>query len=437
MTTQVAEQTDRAQYLADFDTLMDKGAPDWLRDVRNAGAAAFSNLEFPHYKEEAWRKTDIKPILRSTFCAAERDGTEVESIGAMSYAEHGYIELVFVDGYFSPTLSTLDLVPGNVRIAALSEAFVESPVLFQTHLNAHVENTNAFVPLNTAFVQDGAYIEIPKNTVIDTPIHVLYISTSESTVVTHPRNLFVIGESSEVNIVESYVGLEGTGAYLTNGVTEIVVGDNANVTRYKVVEEGPESYHLMTTQVVEGRDSSFKSYTISLSGKIIRNELRLKLAGENGNCDLNGLYLNDEDRTIDNALFVEHAVSRCYSRMAYKGVLDGSSQSVFTGKVLVPPNSQQTDSDQLNNNLLLSDKATIDTNPQLEIFADDVKCTHGATIGSFPSELVFYFQSRGMDPKAAFGILTYGFAAEVVDGIGLAPLKERLAEYVFNKYSPR
>jgi Fe-S cluster assembly protein SufD len=435
--TQVIEDTDRAQYLADFEDLAEQTTLAWISDLRNVGAAAFSGMEFPHRKEEAWKNTNIKPILRSTFRAAAHDASALPDISAHSLGDAGFTELVFVDGYFSQVLSNVSDIPGDIVTSSLAQALIKSPEALKDNLNAHVENTSAFVPLNTAFIRDGAYIEIPKNTKIDTPIHLLYISTGGSSVVTHPRNLFVLGESSEVSIVESYVGLDDEADYFTNGVTEIVVGDNATVSRYKVVNEGAQSYHLMTTQIVQGRDSNVKTYNVTLSGMIVRNELRVKLAGENGTCDLRGLYLNDGDRCIDNALFVEHAVSKCYSRMGYKGVLDGTSQAVFTGKVMVPPNSQQTDSDQLNNNLLLSDQAVIDTNPQLEIFADDVKCTHGATIGSFPPELVFYFQSRGMDPKTADGILTYGFAAEVVDSIGLEPLKERLAKYVFSKYSPK
>lgn len=435
--TQVAEQTDRAQYLADFDELTNETTLPWIADLRNEGAAVFAGMEFPYYKEEAWRNTDIKSILRTTFCTASGDTNTIQDIAPYSYADARFLELVFIDGHFSQALSKLNDRPGAFEVSCLSKALIKSSDALKENLNQHVDNTSAFVPLNTAFIQEGTYIEIPKNTKVEIPIHLLYISTSKEAVVTHPRNLFVVGESSEVNIIESYVGLPDTADYLTNAVTEIVAGDNATVTRHKIVDEGAQSYHLMTTQIVQGRDTSVKTFNITLSGKIVRNELRVKLAGENGTCDLNGLYLNDEDRTIDNALFVEHAVSRCYSRMAYKGVLDGASQSVFTGKVLVPPNSQKTDSDQLNNNLLLSGDAVIDTNPQLEIFADDVKCTHGATIGSFPPELVFYFQSRGMDAETADGILTYGFAAEVVDSIALEPLKDRLTKYVFNKYSPK
>jgi len=249
--------------------------------------------------------------------------------------------------------------------------------------------------------------------------------------------LSILGTSAEADIVESYVGLNDAAGYLNNAVTEIVLGDNATLRRYKVVREGDAGYHLATTKVIQGRDTNFHSFTMSLTGQIVRDELDVVLGGEGANVLLSGIYLNDGDRLIDNALRVTHASPKCYSRMAYKGVLDGTSRSVFTGKVLVPQGSQQTDSNQLNNNLLLSDKATLDTKPQLEIFADDVKCTHGATIGGFPSELIFYFRSRGMTEAMAHAILTFGFASEIVDDINIDPLRERLSKYVFAKYSPK
>ena len=433
--TQVAEHTDRAQYQADIDTLAAADTNDTLSALRDAGAEKFSEMDFPHYKEEAWRHTNIKPILKSTFrthIGASSASVTTDDLAAHSYTKDGLVEVVLVDGIFSSELSSLDTLPDGVVISSLatSEASMDQ-------LGELVNYTNAFVALNTALVQDGVCITVEKNTQVDVAVHILYVTTGQANTATHPRNVIVAGESSEFNVIESYVGLNDESETLTNGVCEIVVGDNAKVTRHKVVSEGASAHHLMTTQVTLGRDSRFNAFAMTLSGQTVRNELCVKMTGPGGHCDLNGLYLNDGDRVIDNALFVEHASAKCYSRMGYKGVLDGNSTANFTGMVLVPQDSQQTDSDQLNNNLLLSDKAVIDTKPQLEIFADDVKCTHGATIGAFPPELIFYFQSRGMDPLTAHGILTYGFAAEVVDAIEVEPLKERLADYVFTKYSPK
>lgn len=432
---QVLDQTDRAQYQADIDTLAASDTNDLFRAVRDAGAVQFSEMDFPHYKEEAWRHTNIKPILKNAFATAigaSSASVSAEDLTAHSYANEGMVEIVLVDGIVSETLSSLDAIPEGVQVNSLASSTGHAD-----QLGGHVSYTNAFTALNAALLQDGVCIHVARNTQVNTPIHILYVTTGQADTATHPRNLIVVGESAEVNILESYVGLNEEANTLTNGVCEVVVGDNAKVTRHKVISEAAKAHHLMTTQVTMGRDSRFNAFTITLSGQTVRNELCVNMTGPGGHCDLNGLYLNDGDRVIDNALFVEHSSAKCYSRMGYKGVLDGSSNANFTGKVIVPQDSQQTDSDQLNNNLLLSDNAAIYTNPQLEIFADDVKCTHGATIGAFPSELIFYFQSRGMDPATAHGILTYGFAAEVVNAIGIEPLQKRLADYVFTKYSPK
>lgn len=440
MTQAVEEKSDRAHFLTDAATRAASDEPEWLKELREEALGTFNAMSFPSYRDEAWRNTDIKPILRTEFSSAISENPtplNADAIERYSYAGEGYIELVLVDGVYSRELSSLSDVPCEISVHSLAQAIATDAEGIRARLNDYVDATNAFIPLNTAMIHDGIYVNVPSNTVVDKPIHVLYVTTRSGAVASYPRNLFVVGQSSEATFLESYVGLEGTENYLTNGVTEIGVADNAKVTHLKVVSEGDEAYHMMTMRVSEGGDSRFNAFAMTLSGQIVRNDLNLELAGEGGNCELDGLYLNDRDRLIDNHLFVNHAAAKCYSRMGYKGVLDGSSDSVFTGKVVVPPDSQQTDSDQLNNNLLLSDDATIDTNPQLEIFADDVKCTHGATIGAFPSELIFYFQSRGMDPLTAHGILTYGFAAEVVDEIPLDALKDRLAAYVFDKYSPK
>lgn len=436
---QVAEHTDRAHFIADLEVLANQNAPGWLKELRAEATSAFNGMDFPTYKEDVWRHTDIKPILRTAFdsSVASASSLSKNDIVAHSYAGDGMIELVFVDGVYVSELSSVDNAPESVTITSLAEAITANTAGIEDQLNDTAHDTSAFIPLNTALAQDGLYVNVPANTQAETPIHALYITTRSGSVATHLRNVITVGQSSEVTLVESYVAVGDTNDYLTNGVTEIALSDNAKASYVKIVAEGSEAYHMVSTQVHESRDCQFKSYAITLAGKIVRNELNVTLGGENGNCELDGLYLNDSDRLIDNALFVEHSVSKCYSRMGYKGVLDDQSTSVFTGKVVVPPDAQQTDSDQLNNNLLLSDQATIDTNPQLEIFADDVKCTHGATIGGFPPELIFYFQSRGMDAATAHGILTFGFAAEVVDSIELAPIQSRLSDYVFKKYSPK
>ncbi len=435
---EVAEKTDRALYGPDLERMKALDGPAWLEAIRQNGAARFSELELPHRKQEAWRFTNVAPIIRTPFqplVSAPAGAVDPGDAASHLYDEAEWTQLVFVDGFFDQGLSRIAQGSDGLRIGGLADAVARDDEVVRDHLGRFVDPSNAFIALNAAFVQDGAFFYLPKNETLEAPIHLLYLSTGKATVACHPRNLLVLGASSQATVVETHVGLSQEGTYFSNGVTEIVLEDNARLEHYKIVDEGAAAFHLATTKVCQGRDTFFRSLAVTLGGRIVRNELCVLLDGEGGECSLNGLYLNDGNRLIDNALHVEHAKAHCRSRMAYKGVLDGKSNAVFTGKVLVNRGSQKTDSDQLNSNLLLSADATIDTKPQLEIFADDVKCTHGATVGSFPKELIFYFQSRGISPSAAHGILTYGFADEIVKAIDVGPLRDRLERRVFDQYS--
>ncbi len=414
------------------------GGPAWLQAIRRAGAERFAELGLPHHRQEAWRFTNIAPIAKAGFRPAlNQPGRAVTAaeVTPLLYCP-SWPRIVFVDGVYAPALTTIKKIAAGVKFGSLAEAIAAGDTALQQHLAKHATETSGFVAMNSALLHDGAYLFVPDNTVLDEPVHILHLATGAREAAAHPRNLIVLGTSAQATVVESYVGLSQT-AYLTNLVSEIVLGDNAVLHRHKIVEEGAAGHHLETAAMVTGRDCKLEAFAITLSGQIVRNEINLTLAGEGGNAELKGLYLNDGDRLIDNYLNVTHAASHCYSRMGYKGVLDGTSSAVFTGKVFVQPGAQKTDSNQLNNNLLLSGDATIDTKPQLEIFADDVKCTHGATIGGFPPEHIFYFQSRGMTAAMANAILTYGFAAEVVHAIEVPELQARLAKYVFDKYSPK
>ncbi len=436
---ELMQKSDRDHFTADIARLRAAGGPALLDEIRAAGAARFSDTPFPHYRQEAWRFTNVSPIVQTPFrsvVGAITGTASPDAIAAQLFDEPSWTQLVFVDGIFSKALSRIVPGPKGLRAGSLAEAIGADEAIVRKHLDRHVDPSHAFVCLNSAFIQDGGFVHVPKNTALDAPIHLLYVSTGSGVTAAHPRTLVVLGESANATVVETHVGAPGAGVYLNNGVAEYVLEDNAQLTRYSVVDEAAGGFHLETAKVHLGRDAGVTTFSITLGGAIVRNEVSMVLGGEGGRCEMNGLYLNDGDRLVDNALHVRHAKSRCYSRMSYKGVLDGSSRAVFTGKVHVDRDAQKTDSNQLNNNLLLSGNATIDTKPQLEIFADDVKCTHGATIGGFPSELIFYFRSRGISRAKANGILTYGFAAEVVDRVSLAPLRDRLARYCFNKFSP-
>ncbi len=439
MTTLTAPQTTWPHFEADIGRAQALGGPAWLQEIRREGAKRFAEIGLPHHRQEAWRFTNISPIAKAGLRPAlDQPGRAVQSaeVAPLLYCP-SWPRIVFVDGVYAPGLTSIKKIAAGVRFGSLAEAIAAGEGTLQEHLGKHAAATSGYVAMNSALLHDGAYLHVPDGVALEEPVHILHIATGAKEAAAHARNLVVLGRSASAAVVESYIGLTPDAAYLTNVVSEFVLGDNSTLHRHKIVEEGARGHHLESAAVVQGRDSTLGAFAITLAGAIVRNELNLLLAGENAKAELKGLYLNDGDRLIDNHLNVTHAACHCYSRMGYKGVLDGRSTAVFTGKVHVLPGAQKTDSNQLNNNLLLSGDATIDTKPQLEIFADDVKCTHGATIGGFPREHIFYFQSRGMTAAMANAILTYGFASEVVHAITVPELRARLAKYVFDKYSPK
>ena len=440
MTEAVAEKSGKQLYLDALSMQGGAAAPDWLRAVREAGARRFEALPFPTQKDEEWRFTDIRPILRRSFgvlaeaSSPQLDDTRLESI---LFAREGWTELVFVDGFFARELSSI----GNgqsLHVSTLAEAALGNGAIAQQYLDRLAgERGGVFSAMNSAFLRDGSLVHARRGHAGAPPVHVVYISTGQQAGnAAYPRNLVVLDETAELTLIESYVGLSDA-PYFNDAVTELVLGEEAVLRRYKVLHEGAQGYHLSTTRVEQGRGSVFRSFSAFLGGRIARNDLRTRLAGEGADAALEGLYLAEGEQLIDNATGIEHADPNCTSRIRYKGVLDGASHAVFSGKIYVHRGAQKTDSNQLNSNLLLSDKAVIDTKPLLEIFADDVKCTHGATVGPPPKKQLFYFQSRGISEAKARALLTCGFAGEVVDEISVEPLRARLHEYIYNRYNPR
>jgi Fe-S cluster assembly protein SufD len=415
------------------------GGPAWLKDLRAANAGRVAELGFPVYTQENWRFTDITPILKADYrsiLAPPQTDVGVDAVAPLTY-DAAWPRLVLVDGQYAAALSDVSGLPAGTRAGSLSDAIATGDAVAQAHLDRHADVTNGFAAANGALLRDGVFVHVPDGVAAETPVQILVLSTAGAPRAAHPRILVVLGDSAELTTVETFASLRSDTPYFSNVVSEYVVGSGATLNRHKIVEEGPRGHHLESAYVELARDAHVSTYAMTLTGQIVRNELNVLLDGPGGNAQLHGLYMNDGDRLTDNFLHVTHAAPNCYSRMAYKGVLDGTSTAVFTGKVWVKPEGQKTDSNQLNNNLLLSDQATIDTKPQLEIFADDVKCTHGATIGGFPQALRFYFQSRGMTDAMAQAILTYGFASEIVDGIAVDALRARLSKYVFDNYSPK
>lgn len=436
--TETAAANEKLTYLAAIEQLKTQDAPDWLTKLRDAGAARFAELNFPTRKDENWRFTNVAPLVRSNFEPnnAPTTGIDASAIKPFVISDASWAELVFVDGFFAPDLSRL---PGQdgVNVQPLRNAIANGDTALQQHLGQGLNGSaNIFGALNAALMQDGAFIHVSKNTVAESPIHVLYVSTGRSASASNLRNVIALDVHAELTIVEDYVSLNGGQPYFNNVVTEAFLGEGAQLRRTKIADEHDDAFHLATMRVHQDRSSGFHSQSFALNGKIVRNQLDIVLDGEGAECNCTGLYMTDAEKLVDNLVSVDHAKPNCQSWIGYKGVLDDASRAVFSGQVMVRRDSQKTNSDQLNQNLLLSDKATIDTKPLLEIFADDVKCTHGATIGQHPKEIIFYFRSRGMSEAMARGMLTYGFADEVVSDVTLEPVRDRLEKHVFQRYSP-
>jgi Fe-S cluster assembly protein SufD len=391
-------------YLSSFAEGEKQQEQPWLRRLRQAAMDRFAELGFPTYDLEDWKFTSVAPIAKVPFQPAQpAAGDSVRAkLAELPLADFGCPRLVFVNGYFSQELSWLHALPAGIRVSSLAAALQESsgaPVL-EEHLSRYARYDNhAFVALNTAFLRDGAFIEIPKGVVAGKPIHLLFVTTAAGRpAVAHPRNLILVARDAQASFIESYVSLSDQ-VHFTNAVTEIVAGENAVVEHYRIQQESPRAFHIATVQIYQDRSSSFTSHNISLGAAIARNDVNTVLDAEGAECALNGLYMVDGVRHVDNHTSLDHAKPHCASREVYKGILDGKAMAVFNGKIIVRKDAQKTDAKQTNKNLLLSPDATINTKPQLEIYADDVKCTHGATIGQLGEELIFYLRSRGIGLK--------------------------------------
>jgi Fe-S cluster assembly protein SufD len=336
--------------------------------------------------------------------------------------------LVFVNGYYAPDLSALPALPAGVVLGCLAAALDAHGEQVEAHLGRHARfDDNAFTALNTAFFRDGAFLVLPRNVVLEQPVYLVFLSTAEGAQVSHTRNLVVAGSGSQASLVEAYAGL-GDGVYLTSAVNEIVAEDGAILDHCKVQQEGPGAFHFANTQVRQGRSSNFTSTFAGFGGQWVRNEVRAVLDAEGCECTLNGLYQATGRQHVDNHTVIDHAKPHCASHELYKGILDGQAHGVFNGKIFVRQDAQKTDAKQTNQTLLLSDDATINTKPQLEIYADDVKCTHGATVGQLDAEALFYLRTRGIGKDEARSLLTFAFANDVLGRIKVEPLRRRLEQ---------
>jgi Fe-S cluster assembly protein SufD len=417
-------------YLRDFagtDLGEITSGPSWLQMLRQSAAERFSMLGFPTRRDEEFRFTNVSPIAEVPFRQASKAEGALESIAEFDYAGLAGTRLVFFNGHYAPEHSSTERLPNGVIVSTLDAAMTSDAVLIQTNLGQYARfQTQAFVALNTAALADGAFVSVPRNAVVEEPIHLLFVSSETAhPTVSHPRTLILMGENSQATIIESYVGTPDT-VYFTNAVTEIVCAENAVVDHYKVQRESKSAFHVATMQVQLAHGSNFASHSIGLGGRLVRNDANAVLGGEHGECTLNGVYLGNDRQLIDNHTMIDHAMPHCNSHEVYKGILDGHARGVFNGKIFVRPDAQKTDAKQTNQTLLLSPDAQINTKPQLEIYADDVRCTHGATIGQLSDDALFYLRARGIPEDDARALLTYAFAGDIVNRIKVEPIRAEL-----------
>ncbi|HXX46180.1 MAG TPA: Fe-S cluster assembly protein SufD [Candidatus Acidoferrales bacterium] len=400
--------------------------PSWLRKLRQAGFARFSETGFPTSRDEDWRFTNPSAIAQTPFHLV-RNGHHMPSLAdiAPHRISGAGCELVFVDGRFAEKLSSVGKLPNGVKVASLSAEIAANPGAVEPHLGRYLNmQRDAFAALNSAFIEDGAYIHVAKGVVLESPIHLLFISTGHDTpTVCYPRNLIIADEDSQVTIVENYVSLGRGEKALCNTVTELIAGDHSVVSHYMIEREDEQAFNVSTLRIQQGRSADVASHSVLVGGALVRNNVHPVLAGEGSECLINGLFVGRDRQHLDNYMLVEHASPHCGSRQFYNGILDGQAHGVFHGRIIVHKDAQKTDAKQTNRNLLLSDTAQIDTKPQLEIYADDVKCTHGATIGQIEENSLFYLRSRGIDEASARRLLLFAFASECLDRMRTGPAR--------------
>jgi Fe-S cluster assembly protein SufD len=409
--------------------------PQWLGSMRRTAMASFSALGFPTPALEDWHYTSLSSIAEVPFTVG--GGTSATTVADLTpfMINADWPTLVLLNGTYSPSLSSLDTLPAGMTVLPLAQAWTEHPELVQKHLGKVAIGEHAMTALNTAMMQEGVFIHAPANTIASSPLHILHVADAASAqAATFPRTLIVADRLATLTVLESFVSLADV-TYFTNHVGEVALGDGATVHHFKVQRESDQAVHVSTTEVHQGRDSHFVNFSMAVGAKLSRTNVYTVLDGENCGATLNGLYLGNGTQHTDHQTRIEHAQPNTFSRELYKGVLDGSSRAVFNGKVYVHPVAQKTDGKQSNHTLLLSPDARIDTKPQLEIFADDVRCTHGATVGRMDEAGLFYMKSRGVPAETARKLLTYAFAADVLETIEVEAVKEALEQLTLERYA--
>jgi Fe-S cluster assembly protein SufD len=424
-------------YAADFKKISDARAKDplWLRKLREDGFAAFTKAGFPTMRDEDWHFTNIAPVAERTFSLVQPADVSKADIEHFRLRDEEWNGVVIVNGIFSRKLSTLNAISTGITVRALSEGTSDIPNAVEELIGKVAPADAAFTALNAAFMQDVVLIHVGKDAVLETPIHIMHVNVGVNVrQASHPRIIIKSERNSKAVVIESFFSNKDS-EYLTNAVTEVVLEEGAYLAHYKLQRESTSGFHVGTTSVRQGRSSNYVSFSFATGAALSRTNIFTVLDGEAATCTLNGLYMVDGKQHVDHQTKIEHVQPYCPSHEVYKGILDGESHGVFNGKVYVHPEAQKTDGKQSNNNLLLSDRARIDTKPQLEIFADDVKCTHGATVGRLDEVGLFYMKSRGIGDERARQLLTYAFAADVLEMIELPELRDALEAMVMHRFT--
>src|SRR6266481_2576507 len=446
MSTELVKETNR--YQAAFRQARQEpgaGEPSWLQNLRENSFVKFEQAGLPNVKQEEWKYTNVTPIAKADFAPVLiSNGTALTKDGALTpfiYQEARDSRLVFVNGMLRRDLSSLAALPDGVVAIDLREALRGGE--YEATLREYLEHpalANGFAALNTALFRSGLFLKIPKGVAVKAPIHLLFVGEAVADnppPAAFPRLLIAAEENSSATIIESYTSPADDAVYLTNAIVDLSLADDARLEHYKIQRESMGAFHVATTRAELGPNSSYRTTTINFGAALSRHDIRVQMDHEGAECSVDGLYMVDGSQHTDTHSVIDHRQPHCTSHQLYKGILDGKSRAVFNGKVFVRHGAQQTDARQTNKNLLLSNEARVDTKPQLEIFADDVKCAHGAAIGQLEADEMFYLESRGINPALARNLLTYGFAEEVIAKIKVDSLKTQIDEKVLHQIKAR
>ncbi|MFA7349252.1 MAG: Fe-S cluster assembly protein SufD [Methylotenera sp.] len=405
----------------------------WVLAARQSALSRFAEHGFPTRRDEEWKYTDVSIVGRHTSLEPDHippDPSSGAKLLAWTLASEDIHLMVFVNGHYAPALSMINDLPVGVRMASLANILENGADLPESLFNQQHEHT-IFTALNNAFATDGMVLDLSPGTVLKAPIYLLFIASGHGVAI-YPRNILVAGEGSQATVIEHYMGTLDAHNF-TNAVTQISLSARAEIEHCKLLQEGPAATHIAGIHAEQASDSHFISHSFALGGRLARNDITAQLFGKGCHCTMNGLYLLNDRQHLDHHTRIDHLAPECTSREYYRGILDGESRGVFNGKVVVHPSANKTDAHQANYNLLLSRQAEVDTKPQLEIFADDVKCTHGATVGQLDDDSLFYLSSRGIDAELARSVLIYGFANNIIGRVDMPELRTRIAHLVLER----